>query len=414
MAPEGPIDVVIAGGGPGGAVLAARLAKMGRRALVLERERFPRFHLGESLLPNSMGALEGIGVLEQVRARFLTKRGAHFHDWQSDRTTRFAFAEAFDKTYDYAFEVPRDEFDELLLRHAAACGAETREGWSVERVRFEGARAVGVVARDPQGASHTIDARVVVDATGRDAMLAHAPRTGREHEPAHERIAGLDKTSLFSHWEGAWRDEGEREGDIQIVVVPAGWFWFIPFKDGRASVGAVLSSAWMKTRQDGETVEAMYKRAIEESKVATRMLAGARQLWPARAAADYSFRVRDTCGDGWLAVGDSGGFIDPLFSTGAHIAMDGAFHAAAAIDLALTAGDVSRERFLPWAHRVRVGASLFMQMVQAFYEGALPPLLFADRQHPFLRRAITSMLSGNVYDEDARWIREVRARFTSA
>ncbi len=354
-----------------------------------------------------MGALEEIGVLEEANERFLHKHGANFHDWRTDRTVRFDFKEAFHATFDHAFQVPRDEFDDLLLRNATRLGVDARQGWSVERVRFEGSRATGVDARDPEGGSHRFDASVVVDATGRDALIAHAHK-------GNERVLGLDKTALYAHWAGAWRDTGEREGDIQIVVIPAGWFWFIPFKDGRTSVGAVVSSAWMKARRDGETVPELYRRAVAESTVATRMLAGAEQLWPARAAADFTFRVRNVSGDGWLAVGDSGGFIDPLFSTGAHIAMDGAMHAAIAIDLALTAGDTGRDRFAAWARHVDVGASLFLEMVKAFYAGALPPLLFADKPHPYLRRAVTSMLSGHVYDEDARWIREVRARFAGA
>jgi flavin-dependent dehydrogenase len=362
-----------------------------------------------------MAALDAIGLFADVKRRFLVKRGANFHDWRTDKTARFDFRDAFEATFEHAFQVPRDEFDELLLRHAAQSGADVREGWTVERIRFDGTLAVGLDARAPDGTAQTFHAPVVVDATGRDALLAHA-------QNASERIAGLDKTALFSHWRGAWRDAGEREGDIQIVVFePSGehgasgvcWFWFIPFKDGRTSVGAVVSREWMKGRRPGESVDTLYRRAISESKVATRMLDGAVELWPARAAADFTFRVRDLSGDGWLAVGDSGGFIDPLFSTGAHIAMDGALHAADAIDLALAAGDPSRARFLAWERRVRGGASLFLQMVQAFYEGALAPLLFADKPHPFLRKAITSLLSGNVYDEDARWVKEVRARFAS-
>jgi flavin-dependent dehydrogenase len=397
-------DAIVVGGGPGGSVLASRLRQLGRSVLVLEKQRFPRFHLGESLLPGSMGALVTIGAFDAVLDRFLVKRGANFHEDGTGRMARFDFRDAFDATHHHAFEVPRDEFDELLLRHAGALGADVREGWTVSRIRFEGGRAVGVDARDPGGKEHAIAAGVVVDATGRDALLAHTHQTT-------ERIQGLDKTALYSHWRGAWRDEGERAGDIQIVVFAPGWFWFIPFKDGRTSVGAVVSSAWVKARGPAETVDALYQRAIGESKAAARMLEGAEQLWPGQAAADFSFRVRELSGDGWLAVGDAGGFIDPLFSTGAHIAMDGGVHAAEAIDEALRAGDVSRARFAPWERRVRLGADLFLQMVLAFYEGALPPLLFADKSHPFLRRAITSMLSGHVYDEDARWVREVRARF---
>jgi flavin-dependent dehydrogenase len=409
-------EVIVAGGGPGGAIVAARLAQKGRRVTVLERERFPRFHLGESLLPQSMGALHAVGVLEEVDARFLRKHGASFHDSSTGRSVRFDFADAFHAEYRNAYQVPRDTFDELLLRRAEALGADVREGWSVTNVRFEEGRAVGVDARDPEGASHRIDAKVFVDATGRDALLAHSSRTT-------QRIETLDTTALFSHWDGAFREEGVREGDIQIVLFggdaagfaegsapPGGWFWFIPFKDRRTSVGVVVRGDWMRAHK-GESVEAIYKSAVAESPVATRFLAGATQIWPARATADFSFRVRDLSGDGWLAVGDAGGFIDPLFSTGAHLAMHGGLRAADAIDAALDAGDVSRARFLSWEKYVRQGAELFLTMVENFYRGMLPPLLFTDKPHPYMRRMITSMLAGDVFDGESRWLKDARARF---
>jgi flavin-dependent dehydrogenase len=409
-----PPEVVVVGGGPGGAVVAARLAQKGRRVTVFERDRFPRFHLGESLLPQSMGVLEAIGVLDEVDARFIRKHGANFHDSASGRTARFDFADAFQAEHKNAYQVPRDAFDELLLRRAEALGAEVHEGFAVTRVRFEAERAVGVDVRGPDGREHREDAAVVVDATGRDALLAHANR-------GTTRIESLDTAAVFSHWEGVWRDEGERAGDIQIVVFgwdaaretdPAGWFWFIPFKDGRTSVGAVVQGAWVRSHKGAGAPE-LLARAIEESPVATRLLAGARELWPARAAADFSFKVRDLAGDGWLAVGDSGGFIDPLFSTGAHLAMHGGFHAADAIDAALRSGDTSRNSFREWETDVRRGADTFLMMVESFYRGMLPPLLFADKPHPYLRHVITSLLSGNVFDEHARWLKDARTRFRS-
>ncbi len=412
--PAGDLPVVVIGGGPGGSVVAARLAQLGRRAVVLEKARFPRFHLGESLLPRSMGVLEALGVRQQVDAMFLRKHGANFHDSSSGRTSRYDFADAFQPEHKHAYEVPRDAFDDLLLRRAEELGAEVREGWSVSRVRFEGTRACGVVASDPGGNEHALDAAFVVDATGRDALLAHASRTT-------QRIATLDTTALFSHWEGAWRDTGEREGDIQIVLFgwdpakdakPAGWFWFIPFKDGRTSVGAVVQGAWSRANK-GKDVAELYAQAIAESPVATRLLKDARQLWPAGATADFSFKVRDLSGDGWVAVGDSGGFIDPLFSTGAHLAMHGGLLAAGAIDAALTKGDVSRESFRAWETHVRQGAEMFLMMVESFYEGMLPPLLFTDKPHPYMRHVITSMLSGDVFNADARWIKDARTRFAT-
>jgi flavin-dependent dehydrogenase len=405
-------EVVVIGGGPGGAVVAARLAQKGRRVTVYERDRFPRFHLGESLLPQSMPVLEALGVLEDVDSRFIRKHGANFHDSTSGRTARFDFADAFQAEHKNAYQVPRDTFDDLLLRRAEALGAEVHEGHSVTRVRFEGSRAVGVDVEGPDGSVRSHGAQVVVDATGRDALLAHATRSTT-------RIPSLDTMALFSHFEGAWRDEGERAGDIQIVVFgwdrskegePAGWFWFIPFKDGRTSVGVVAQGAWSRARK-GESAEELFARAVRESPVATRFLEGATQLWPARATADFSFKVRDLSGDGWLAVGDSGGFIDPLFSTGAHLAMHGGFHAADAIDAALHGGDVSKARFHAWEDDVRRGTDTFLTMVESFYRGMLPPLLFADKPHPYLRHVITSLLSGNVFDEEARWLKDARTRF---
>jgi len=276
-------DAVVVGGGPAGAVCAARLASKGRSVAVLERGRHPRFHLGESLLPNSVGVLDAIGVLDEVRARFLVKRGARFVDGRDDLlTARYDFAEAFHARWDHAFEVPRDEFDELLFRRAGRCGAELREGWEVTSVRREGERATGVEARDPDGTVHALDARFVVDATGRDAMTARASGDV-------ERIAHLDRTALYTQVRGAWRDIGEREGDIQIVVcgegVQRGWFWLIPFADGRTSVGVVVSSAWVRAHRDvgAGRPEALFDAAVEEAPTVGRMLGGAERVFAPRA-----------------------------------------------------------------------------------------------------------------------------------
>jgi flavin-dependent dehydrogenase len=401
--------VVIVGGGPGGSICAARLAQRGCAALVLEKARHPRFHLGESLLPCSLGVLEAVGVLEEVRARFLVKNAARFVEDATGRTARYAFSDAYSPRHTHAFQVPRDEFDELLFRHAGRAGADVREGWTVTRIVFEDGRARGVEARDPEGHEHTIEADIVVDASGRDAIVARGARSV-------DRLPGLDRTALYTQFRGAWRDAGDREGDIQIVVVPEGWFWFIPFRDGRTSVGAVMSSAWIRAHKGGARTddtgpEALFRSALESTPSLSRMLEGATQLFPAGAAADYSFKVDSLAGDGWLAVGDSGGFIDPLFSTGAHLAMEGALRAADEIALALEAQDTSRARFQPWEHSVHEASRMFLGAVQAFYSGELVPLLFKEPQHPYLRRAITSMLAGAVFDEDAPWARDLRRRF---
>jgi len=417
------LDVAILGGGPAGSVCAARLAAKGRHVVVLERDRHPRFHLGESLLPNSLGVLEAIGVLDEVRARFLVKRGARFVDGRDEgRTARYAFRDAFHARWDHAFQVPRDEFDELLFRRAGACGAELREGWQARRVTAGRVRSVRggssaavrpadlvqIEALDPDGAPHTLRARFVVDATGRDALLARAAGDVA-------RIPHLDRTALYTQVRGAWRDEGQRAGDIQLVVLGdearRGWLWLIPFADGRTSVGAVVSNAWMRAHAACGDAGALLDAAVGEAPVAARMLERAERIFPPRATADFSFHVRRMRGDGWLALGDASGFIDPLFSTGAHLAMSGALRAADAIDAALAAGDVSASRFEPWEAEMRAGASLFLGAVQAFYAGDLVTQLFADPQRPFLRRAVTSLLAGDVLDPDPRWADTMRTWF---
>ena len=444
MAVGGPpedAEVVVLGGGPGGSVCAAKLALLGRKVVVLERERHPRFHLGESLLPRSLPVLQAIGVLEDVSARFLVKRGARFVDGErEDKTVRYAFAEAFHMVWDHAFQVPRDAFDELLFRRAGACGAELREGWRATRVEHRAEGGAIVQALDPDETPRELRARFVVDATGRDALLAREARDV-------ERIAHLDRTALFTQVRGAWRDTGEREGDIQIVVFgerrhvsgfagawskeeahvsgsagawskegphvsgSVGWFWLIPFADGRTSVGAVVSSAWLQARRSLGGPEALFEAAVRETPTVSRMLAGSERVFPPRAAADFSFRVHRLWGPGWALLGDAGGFIDPLFSTGAHLAMHGGLRAAEAIDASLRTPASSGTVFAAWEREMRAGASLFQGAVQAFYVADLVDYLFAEPQHPFLRRAITSLLAGDVFDDNARWTREMRARF---
>lgn len=406
-----PVDVAILGGGPAGSVCAARLASKGRRVVVLERERHPRFHLGESLLPCSLDVLEAIGVLDEVRARFLVKRGARFVDGKDERrTVRYAFRDAFHARRDHAFQVPRDVFDELLFRRAGTCGAELREGWTARQVApARGMEPAVTEALDPQGATQTLTARFVVDATGRDALLARATRDVT-------RIAHLDRTALYTQVRGAWRDEGERAGDIQIVVLgeetQRGWMWMIPFADGRTSVGAVVSNAWMRAHRAKESdPPALFDAALREAPVAARMLEGSERLFAPRATADFSFQVSRMHGDGWLALGDASGFIDPLFSTGAHLAMSGALLGADAIDAALAASDVSAPRFDAWATQMRAGTSLFLGAVQAFYAGTLVDQLFATDQRPFIRRAVTSLLAGDVLDPDPRWANSLREWF---
>ncbi|MGZ3478590.1 MAG: NAD(P)/FAD-dependent oxidoreductase, partial [Polyangiales bacterium] len=369
-------EVVVVGGGPGGSTTAARLAQKGRKVLLLERDRLPRFHIGESLLPSSTPVLRELGLFEDLDRLFIRKHGARFLDDGTMAEAKYLFSEAFPPAIPHAWQVTRAEFDDLLLRNAQKQGVEVREGVRVKDLLRDGDRVIGV---ELEGGAK-IGARVVVDATGREALFARGRRD-------KARIRGLDKTAIFTQIEGGHRNEGIDEGQIEIVILPGknedgttpGWAWFIPFKTGNSSCGFVLSTKVVESRvrearleeqglfdrealglpreyedrgKDHARLERLFDECVARSPWMKKLLGDSKKIEPVRAAADFSFRVEELAGDGWLAVGDSGGFLDPLFSTGAHMAMGGGMRAADAIDAALTAGDVSAARFAEYSRAI--------------------------------------------------------------
>lgn len=408
------VDVVILGGGPGGSTLASSLAKRGKKALVLERDRFPRFHIGESLLPRSREIFTKLGLEAKIDARFLRKPGARFLCSQTRRVSTYHFAEAFEAgtAFDFAYQVPRAEFDDLLLRHAEELGAEVRERWECTEVIWDGDRAKGVKARnlDEPDRVVEIEAKIVADATGRDALIA-SRRRKRTH------VQGLDKTALFSHFTGAYREPGADEGNIQIITFEHGWYWLIPFKGDLTSFGAVVSSEWLKTKKKDETLDDFFWRTVKLSCWASDFLEKAEQKRPVNALADFSYRIDQLAGDGWLFVGDAGGFLDPLFSTGAHLALKGGDFAAAAIDRALATGDTSRAAFADYEKQIRYAVDLFLGVVQAFYAGHFRETIFEQNQRRAMRRIITSILAGDVFHDQNRkphWAKFVQEMYPAA
>jgi len=401
-------DTLILGGGPGGSTLAASLGKRGRRALVLEREKFPRFHIGESLLPRSREVFCELGLDEELDRRFLRKYGARFLCDATRRVGAYRFAESFEPSHAYAYQVPRAEFDQVLLDHARKLGAEVWEEWEATEVIFDGERAVGVRARSTRDPSEIVvlHAPVIVDATGRDTLLASRARRKAS-------VPRLDKTALFTHYRGVPRQDGLDEGNIQIAISDLGWFWFIPFRGEITSVGAVLSSAWMRQKQKDETLDAFFDRTVKTSPWASELLEGATRERTVGALADFSYRIDRLVGDGWLLVGDASGFLDPVFSTGAHLALKGASLAAEAIDRALTTGDVSRASFSAYETSIRYAVDLFLGVVQGFYAGHFRELLFEPMQRKPMRRIITSILAGDVFHDDRKppWASFIREHY---
>jgi flavin-dependent dehydrogenase len=419
-------DVVIVGGGPGGSSLAGLCAQNGRRVVVLEQDRHPRFHIGESLLPMSCEVFDKLGLRERLDERFLKKYGAKFFCSDTGRENDYLFSEAFDHRYEHAYQVPRAEFDQLLFLRAAELGAEMREGWRVSEVLFEGDRAVGVKARPvleavahgvgdgtvreaserALGEVQELRAPLIVDATGRGSLLA-------SRFSQKKRLPQLDQTALFAHYKGVPRDPGLREGHIWIIVYKHGWFWVIPFKNGVTSVGTVMSREWASQRKPGEPLNDFMDRTIAESSVAKERLAKAERLVDVRTTADFSYAVGRVAGLGWLCVGDACGFIDPLFSTGAHLAIKGADVAAETIETLFAKPDAASETLARYERVVKSAAGMFLGVVQAFYGGTFRELLFEQPQRRTIRQIITSMLSGDVFHPDRmpQWAPFVRERY---
>jgi flavin-dependent dehydrogenase len=393
---EEQTGVLILGGGPVGAAAGIVLAGRGIDTILLESDRHPRFHVGESMLPHALPIFDRLGVHDAIRKlpRTILKPGASFANHDGTRNVIFWFDEAFAPAIPHAYNVSRDEFDEALVKIAGSRGVDVREGWKATAPLWDGDRLVGVTARSREGDERTIRARCVVDATGQHAFLA--TRMGwKTVYPDHKKLA------IVGHFAGAFRPQGREAGNIVITVTDSGWFWFIPFADGLTSVGAVLDSRRYGSIEGG--LDAQFEAALRATPDAARRLAHATRTIPATAVQNFSFRVSRTHGDGFAMVGDAAGFLDPVFSTGVYIGMTVAERAAHDIATALTArGRVDAADTAGAAELNRRLQRLFFSLIRSYYDPDFLAFFFHPRPGFQLPAAVVSVLAGDVL-RDGAW-----------
>jgi flavin-dependent dehydrogenase len=384
-------DVIVIGGGPAGSTAAAALARAGRCVVLLERDRFPRFHIGESLLASVNDVLDAIGAADLVRgAGFPRKWGATFitATGSADRFADFAIASGVRQPQ--TWQVERAAFDELLLRHAAQSGADVRERHRAVEIAFDAGGASVTAVDVAAGETRTplrLRARAVVDASGRAGLLARQFGLRRD-EPALANVA------VFSHYAGVPRAEGRRAGDIRIVArQDLGWFWMIPISGELMSVGAVLPRDAFKPRSQVPP-DVLLAQLIAETPAVARLMSAAEQRWPVRVERDFSYGARAYAGDRWIVVGDAGSFLDPVFSTGVAIAMESGLEGARAIDAGLAGGDLSARAFRVFDRRQHRRYRSFRRFVHGFYSTAFRDLFFSPDPPQRMFRSVIAIFAG--------------------
>ena len=384
-------DVFVIGGGPAGSTVSTLLARDGFRVVMAEKERHPRFHIGESLLPMNLPILERLGVAEQVAAIGVRKAGADFTLPDGDGGYRtFHFDRALGDSPGHAWEVRREDFDALLFRHARDHGVEAFEHCEVVDVAQEPDGSHRVTTRDADGETRRWRTRFLVDASGRDTLMARR-RGWKRRNPAHSSAA------IFGHFRGVRRRPGDEQGNISIYWFEHGWVWMIPLRDGLMSVGAVCWPEYLRQR-GGRPVSEFLAETIALCPHAASRMADASSANEVRVTGNYSYTSRRMTAPGLVLVGDAFAFIDPVFSSGVYLAMNSAEQAVPLARQWLAGEHAAYQRSCRrYERRIRRGLGSFSWFIYRFTSPAMRQLFAHPRNTWQVEQAVISMLAGDVF-----------------
>ena len=386
-------DVLIIGAGPAGTTAAALLAEKGRKVLVLEKETFPRYHIGESLMPYCWFTLNRLGLVDEMSRRAFTKKySVQFVTPDGRQSAPFYFFQHYDHPSAVTWQIERAEFDHMMLDNARAKGAEICEGTPVLRVlRDDTGRVIGAEGKGPDGVKFHVHAKVTIDCSGRDRVAM-----GRDGWFARDPM--LNKIAIWSYWKGAKRDPGIDEGNTTVAYVEGrGWFWYIPLKEDVVSVGIVAEKDYLFS--ESKDPAAIMAREVERNAWIKDHLSQGSQFGEYFVTAEFSYRSKHPSSDGLLLAGDAFAFLDPVFSSGVFLALKSGELAADAVHAALTDGDTSGARFSAYGETLCKGIENMRKLVYAFYDENFS---FGKmiKAHPDQRAPLTDCLIGDLFDLD--------------
>jgi len=389
MATYSSYDAIVIGGGPAGSAAAAVLAQRGRKVVLLEKEKFPRYHIGESLIPYTYYPLKRIGMIDQMKqSHFPKKYSVQFVSISGKQSQPFYFSQQLHHEAADTWQVLRSEFDQMLLNNARSKGAEVMEETLVRETIEESGSVSGVTAVSKNGVSYELHAPLTIDATGRDAFTL-GRRGWKIRDPR------LNKIAVWTYYKGALRDPGIDEGATTVAYVPEkGWFWYIPLPNDVISVGIVAEKDYLY--RDSRDLKTIFHREVAVNKWIEQHLSVGQQVGEYRVTGEYSYRSRHCAGDGLLLIGDAFAFLDPVFSSGVFLALRSGEMGADAADAALTARDCSAARFREYGEQLCKGIESMRRLVYTFYDHEFRFRTFLTR-YPDLKGEMTDCLMGNLW-----------------